>query len=534
MRSREYWKQRAIAAEYYAQQDASLTIGKIQELYGNALEYIDEEVQKLRRELGKQTGAVSEDELDELLSASESDKSYRELQNLLDVAKTDEERADILSRMNSQAYGARIKRIDSVGNKILAEFTKVASMEKVLCKDLFSDTYQKGYYGKIYELAKGYNAGVAFDVLPKRAINKALSEPWHGENYSARIWKHSQAFTEQIQQTVVKGLMTGQSRAKLASELMEHTDSTRYVAERLVRTETAHFLSEGQREAYEAAGIEKYRYLAALSERTCEVCASLDNKVFPLDEATEGVNYPTMHPNCRCVTITADAKISTRIAKDPVTGKNYKVDGNMDFQQWKESLSDEQKQAFDLHVRQNKNKSSDKKQYDRYKARLGVENMPKTFDKFQELKYTDISKWEELKGFYKYKSEQLDAEYEHYKLYKDLKEQGLLKGKVVPIENHKAYILEDVGNKDPAHIMKRMKERLISSEDVQSYVDTALFCESQFKGTRLVYYSQEGTTVLTKTQEYNDVEWIAKTVWSKQDFTENSEKILEVARNYVQ
>ncbi|MEE1049449.1 MAG: hypothetical protein U0M60_18770 [Clostridia bacterium] len=32
----------------------------------------------------------------------------------------------------------------------------------------------------------------------------------------------------------------------------------------------------------------------------------------------------------------------------------------MDFAEWKESLTDEQKQAFDLHVRQNKNKSSDK------------------------------------------------------------------------------------------------------------------------------------------------------------------------------
>ena len=176
-------------------------------------------------------------------------------------------------------------------------------------------------------------------------------------------------------------------------------------AGRIVRTETAHFLSEGQREAYEAAGIEKYRYLAALSERTCEICASLDNKVFPLDEATEGVNYPTMHPNCRCVTITADAKLSTRLAKDPKTGKNYKVDGNMDFQQWKESLSNEQKQAFDLHVRQNKNKSSDKKQYERYKARLGVENMPKTFDKFQDLKYNDVSKWELIKLDYRRQNE---------------------------------------------------------------------------------------------------------------------------------
>lgn len=270
-----------------------------------------------------------------------------------------------------------------------------------ISKELFSETYADAYYGNIYNLAEGYNAGIAFDVLPRRAINKALNEPWNGDNYSGRIWKHSKEFTEQVEQAVVNGLMTGRSRTKLASELMEYTEHTRYAAERLVRAEAAHFLGEGQRKAYEAAGIEKYRYLAALSERTCEVCAALDNKVFPLDEAAEGVNYPTMHPNCRCVTITADAKLSTRLARDPETGKNYKVDGNMDFQQWKESLSDEKKQAFDLHVRQNKNKSSDKKQYDRYKARLGVDNLPKTFDKFQELKYTDVSKWEELKLAYK-------------------------------------------------------------------------------------------------------------------------------------
>lgn len=159
--------------------------------------------------------------------------------------------------------------------------------------------------------------------------------------------------------------------------------------------------------------------------------------------------------------------------------------------------------------------------------------MPKTFDKFQELKYTDVEKWEELKGFYAYKKEQGNAEFKHYKLYAELKSKKLLKGKVVPVEKHNAYVLEDIGNKDPAHIMKRMKERIISSEDIQSYVDTALFCESQFKGTRLVYYSLKGTTFLTKTQAYGDVEWIAKTAWSKHDFTENSEKILEVAKKYV-
>lgn len=181
----------------------------------------------------------------------------------------------------------------------------------------------------------------------------------------------------------------------------EYTEHTRYVTERLVRTETAHFLSEGQKEAYRVAGIGKYRYLAALSERTCEKCASLDNKVFDLDEATEGVNYPVMHPNCRCVTITADAELKTRLAKDPETCYNHKVDGHMNFAQWKESLTDEQKQAFDLHVRQNKNKSSDKKQYKRYIQRLGTENMPKTFEMFQALKYKEVDKWVFMKLDYR-------------------------------------------------------------------------------------------------------------------------------------
>lgn len=47
-----------------------------------------------------------------------------------------------------------------------------------------------------------------------------------------------------------------------------------------------------------------------------------------------------------------------------------------------------------------KNRSSDKKQYARYIERLGIENVSKTFDKFQDVKYNKISKYEELKLLY--------------------------------------------------------------------------------------------------------------------------------------
>lgn len=98
--------------------------------------------------------------------------------------------------------------------------------------------------------------------------------------------------------------------------------------------------------AYEEIGIKKYQFVAALSELTCDRCGSLDGSVFDTDKAVEGENFPPIHPRCRCVTIMADVNLTSRIARDPLTGENYKVNGSMTFDEWKNSLSDEQKNAL--------------------------------------------------------------------------------------------------------------------------------------------------------------------------------------------
>ena len=73
--------------------------------------------------------------------------------------------------------------------------------------------------------------------------------------------------------------------------------------------------------------------------------------MFDTDKAVEGENFPPIHPRCRCVTIMADVNLTSRIARDPLTGENYKVDGSMTFDEWKNSLSDEQKNAIDKYVK---------------------------------------------------------------------------------------------------------------------------------------------------------------------------------------
>jgi len=84
------------------------------------------------------------------------------------------------------------------------------------------------------------------------------------------------------------------------------------------------------------AGIEKYKFLASLDSTTCSICGKLDGEAFRVDEAVIGVNCPPMHNSCRCCTVAyfRKEKGSTRIARNPETGKNYYVPSNMNYSKW--------------------------------------------------------------------------------------------------------------------------------------------------------------------------------------------------------
>lgn len=86
-------------------------------------------------------------------------------------------------------------------------------------------------------------------------------------------------------------------------------------------------------------------------------------------------------------------KLTSRLARDPETGKNYKVRGDMTYNEWYEGLSQEKKTAIKAY----KNRSADETQYTKYVKRLGSENMPKTLELFQKMKYNDSEKWRYVK-----------------------------------------------------------------------------------------------------------------------------------------
>lgn len=400
MKSKAYWVKRAVEVETYLQSQADSVKDGVIKAYERAIKNVNNDIEKTFK--AYISTDIPEKEARRLMSIADSDKQYEELLELYDETDDKTVKKEILNRINAQSYGARISRLEGLKRNVYIYFRHVANEAIKEQKKLYDSAVKTAYYTNIFDTAKGLNCGIDFSLVPQRAVNMVLSEPWHGHNYSERVWIHNDRFIQAVGQTIEDGIISGHSVSRMTDKLIDYVKDTapggiRTSAETLVRSETAHFMNQGQRMAYEEIGIKQYRFVAALSELTCDTCGNLDGSVFDTDKAVEGENFPPIHPRCRCVTIMADVNLTSRIAREPLTGENYKVDGSMTFDEWKNGLSDEQKNALELHVKQMRNRSADKVQYEKYSQIFGKE-FPKTLDDFVDMKYNDSDRWEQFKS----------------------------------------------------------------------------------------------------------------------------------------
>lgn len=398
MKSSRYWKLVALLREIQIQGKATYTINQLRRMYNDAIKELDKEISKVFRTF--QYGEdITEAEAEELINAESQRRISRELQAELERTDDPSIKAELTRRIHATAYGARISRLEAVKQNVFIYFTKLAIDEIAKTKTLYNTVVEESYYRTIHDFGYGVNMGVNFSLLPSKAIDEIVSAKWHGASFSSRVWSNTKQTAEQAQEIITRGLLSRKSYNQMANELAEVTQNSKYNATRLVRTQCNHYLNAGEFKAYEELGIEQYLYLATLDYKTCRRCQPLDGRIFNTKDRREGVNAPTIHPHCRCTT-TVPVEFARRWARDPITGKGVKIP-NMTYSEWVESMSEEQKAAFDKNVKMYKNRSSDKKQYERYKERLGKENVPETLELFQEKKYNGSGDHKALERSYR-------------------------------------------------------------------------------------------------------------------------------------
>lgn len=233
-------------------------------------------------------------------------------------------RERLMQEYDARAYGSRITRLESLNGSIDTELSRLYARANEQFRQLLGENYTDGYYQAIYDIQSRYGYSSAFATVNSKVVENALTYPWSGANFSDRLWKHKFELLNQLRETLTTGLIRGESVQDMSKRLAERMNVSRSNALRLIRTESSHIHNTAELDAYKACGFEEYEYMASFGERTCDVCGGLDGRRFKLGDKQFGVNFPPLHPNCRCTTVAVDQDDDLEDVKS----------GELDYEQW--------------------------------------------------------------------------------------------------------------------------------------------------------------------------------------------------------
>lgn len=300
--------------------------------------------------------------------------------------------------MSKRGYASHLELMEMQMEKAVLD---LSDAQQVNMYRLIEDQYRDGYFRGVYEIQHGTGIGWDFTEPDRDTVRKAITKSWSSRNFSEAIWGEQKDLANTLKQSVTVGLIRGESMDQMTKRLTGRLDVSASNARRLVRTETAYIHEQSTLDAYAECGVTKYQFLATLDRRTSSQCRKLDMKTFDVKEAAVGVNYPPMHPNCRSTTVPYTDAVTERAARD-VSGKYYTVPSNLSYQKWYDALPDQDRERMERQNTQERNASSDRDQYERYRKTLG--KAAGSMKQFLELKYGDEKGFSRLQKEYKEES----------------------------------------------------------------------------------------------------------------------------------
>ena len=232
---------------------------------------------------------------------------------------------------------SRISRLQALQTQIELRMMELFSSQRDVLRDHLQERYTDTYYRTVYAVSQQVDVASTFARIDPQTVEKILATPWVGSEFSSRIWADKDKLTRELMQTLSRGFVRGDSLDRMTKEFARRMGVSESRAATLIHTESAHMAAEAAEQGYRETGIRSYRFEAALDLKTCAVCGALDQREFPLAERETGINYPPLHPRCRCTTVpVTEFRIgSKRAARNPATGKTEYVEKGMTYEEWR-------------------------------------------------------------------------------------------------------------------------------------------------------------------------------------------------------
>ena len=323
-----------------------------------------------------------------------------ELQDFIDMVRAN--MGDYNQDINNMSYKARITRYEALLQQVDATLQQLYSVDyQAKGEDILNGIYTDAYYQTWFNIDQYYGFHKEFAQVSAKTIEELIRYPFNGANFSTRLWKQKDHMLQQLTESITTMLIQGRNPMTLAGDFSKKFKTKEFEAYRLLHTEGSFMTEQGTLAGYKEDGVEKYQILATLDMKTSDICRETDGDIYDVAKAVVGVNYPPLHIFCRSTTVPyyedSDNTKDFRVARDPVTGRSYEVPASMKYEQWHKKFVEDNPKAV-LVEKKWKNRHGDNKQYAQYKQKLGAENNPKTFDEFQDVKYTNETEYGILKA----------------------------------------------------------------------------------------------------------------------------------------
>ena len=404
MKNEKYWKKRQEEKLSSILNDAQVASEYVSDIYSKASLYTQSKINGIFEKYRDGHG-LSNADAKEMLDSLISDRDYNQIKRILENNPKTKQRKELLKKLDTPPYQYRIKRLENMQSQLDKLMNEVYKVEKDVSTDCYINSAFNAYYRNVYNLQKGMKVAYQFDMLDPELIDSMLKSRWSGKNYSNRIWDNTNALAESLKDEMLMGVLTNKTEKEMADTIMNKFAVGAYQARRLIQTESAAMTAFADQQAFKDAGIEKEMFIAVHDSRTSQICQHHDRSILEIAKAKVGVNVPPLHPNCRSHMIPYIEGVTDAMKKrqrNPVTNKDEVVDVSENYDQWLKRQQEEHGvDTVNSFMEKTKNASSDRKQYNKYIDVLGKENMPTSLSKFQDMKYNDVEKFNDLKLHFK-------------------------------------------------------------------------------------------------------------------------------------
>ena len=324
-------------------------------------------------------------------------------------------------RLNQMGRG---KRLETLRDKLAERATEAKEVALAYVNDATPGIYSLNRNYTAYTI-ESVHPSADFTLFDEQTVKRLIVEqpdvmPYYPERLALKRGIDLAFGKQQITASVTGSILQGRSIKQISDDLQSRiVTMSRVSAIRAARTAVTAAQNAGRMDSYAAAdemwGIKsKKKWVATKDLRTRHDHGMADNQVVDYDQPFDVGGYKMMFPgdgslgapghelyNCRCTVVNAtdddlEAEPHMMRVKNSETGE-YELIKKKSYKEW----YDEKKAQYPPEkwagmVKAGKNYQADQREYAEYREILG-KKAPKTFAKFQDLKYNDADGWEALK-----------------------------------------------------------------------------------------------------------------------------------------